>query len=251
MANLNKHPGVWTSPFAKELHYFDAIHLKGKVPETRRYQAKIDKIRAKHPQLKSYFDRLLNPDFAYTDDWYEHIFSIAPRESVKGECTPLYSVLPIDGIQHVRRLMPNVRIIYLIRDPFDRLMSSYRMQMDRNRTNNGNDLIHLLDQSLFVNRGDYQTNIQRWESVFDPSSIVYIPFGHIKNDPVQVMRTVEKHLMIPELNAYPDLQEAVFPTNKTGKVISTEIIAKMKAMTEPQYAFLSGRFGDEFLANTK
>lgn len=250
--NLKAHPSVWTPPFIKEIHYFDKVHLGGKKENLlKRYRKKIQKVKTRSPGLDGYLDMIIDPKFAFTDAWYEHIFSIAPKDRIKGECTPLYSALNDEGVAHVRRIMPNVRLIYMIRDPFDRAMSSLRWAMDLRKTTDSDSVSKLPNKKKFKSRGEYSENITRWERIFDPSQILYIPFGHIKSQPAQVMRDVERHLKISPFSDYPVLNEAVHPTNKKDIIISSDIIDKVKREAQPQYAYLSQRFGDEFLAATK
>ena len=251
-ANLKVHPKVWTPQFIKELHYFDAVHI-GTCKERllHRFQKRGERMVESHPKRKGYFDKVMDPGFAFTDEWYRHIFSLAPKRAKKGECTPLYCALNEDGVAHVKRLMPDVRLIYMVRDPFDRAMSSFRMDMDHLGTREGAKLAHHLDEELFVRRGDYAANITCWERVFDPSQILYIPFGRIKTEPLKVLRDVERHLGLAEFANYPRLGDSVNKTLKEGKRIGDDIIEKVRRMVEPQYPFLAERFGDQFVALTK
>lgn len=252
MANLSRHPEVWTPPFIKELHYFDAIHLgyaQSHVLQT--YLKRGQKFAADSLEKRAYIDKLLDPSFTFTDDWYRHIFSIAPRDSKVGECTPLYGALNDEGVQHVARLVPEVRLIYIIRDPFDRTLSSFRMAMDRRGTSNGDDVAGLLDQELFMKRGDYRGNITRWETYFDRAQILYVPFGHLRTDPKAVMRQVEGHLGISAFRGYPQLSDSVHRTKKEGKTIRPELLDRIKRLVDPQYSFLAERFGEPFVASIK
>lgn len=252
VANLKSHPKVWTPPFIKELHYFDAVHLGyGKKGLLNSYRKRGARMIEKFPDRKEYFDRIVDPGFAFTDEWYRHIFSIAGKRMKKGECSPLYCALDEVGVDHVKKLMPAVKLIYMVRDPFDRTMSSFRMSMDRAETNDGDAMVHVLDNELFIRRGDYRENIPRWESAFDPSQILYIPFGRIKTEPEVVLRNMERHIGLPAYGKYPKLDEPVHQTKKEGKKISDDIVEKIRRMAEPQYTYLAERFGEEFLALIK
>jgi hypothetical protein len=247
--NLKMHPNVWTPPFMKELHYFDIVHVEKYLIKS--YLKKIQRQLKNHPDLDAYSDKLVDPKFAYTDAWYQYIFSLAPIDKIKGECTPIYSALDHKGIEHVHRLMPNARLIYMIRDPYERAMSSLRMIMERRKISDRGVIAEILGQKKFKSRGDYASNIPRWESMFDPGKILYIPFGLIKSQPDRVMVDVERHLNLKPFSEYPMLNDAVHTTKKANKTISTEITGMVRNMVDPQYAYLSERFGDEFLAATK
>jgi hypothetical protein len=251
-ANLKVHPKVWTPPFIKELHYFDAVHIgTSKERLLHRFLKRGTRMVENHPERREYFDKVMDPASAFTDAWYRHVFSLAPKRAKKGESTPLYCALNDDGVAHVKRLMPDVRLIYMVRDPFDRAMSSFRMEMDIAETLEGAELAHVLDRKLFARRGDYAANIPRWERFFDPAQILYIPFGRLKTEPLAVMRDVERHLGLEEFANYPKLGRPVNTTLKEGKNIGDDIIEQVRRMVEPQYPFLAERFGESFVALTK
>lgn len=254
IANLKKHPQVWTPPFVKELHYFDSVHLDyGKSRVLQIYQKRGRNMLAKNPERKEYFDRVLDPGFAFTDEWYKHIFSLAPEKKIKGECTPLYSAIGEEGVEHVKRLMPDVKLIYIVRDPLARALSSFRMQRDNREKLNKHQgkaeesLMAMVKKKLFRKRGDYARNIPAWEKHFDPSQILYIPFGSVKSNPTGVMRDVEAHLGLSKFDKYPKLTKAVNQTKKTGAEVDEAIAKEIKSLVEPQYAYLSERFGPDFL----
>jgi hypothetical protein len=247
MFNLSFHPSVWTPKFVKELHYFDCLYLN--TAKKRIIQAYIKRGASwcgDDPGRISYFGQIVDPSTAFTDEWYRHIFSFAPTGALKGECTPLYCALGNEGINHIKKLSPKLKIIYLVRDPIQRMLSSLRMSMERRRITDGQDLYSLLDNPLFRARGDYAHNMPRWESIFGKENILYIPFGKIKTDPSSLMRQVEAHLGINSFSNYPRLKQVVHPTSKTGIDISENILNRIEKIVEPQYAFLKQRFSSEF-----
>lgn len=254
MANLARHPEIWTPPFIKEVHYFDAAHgLYGKPRALKSYQRRGTRLIERRPELEPYFGKVVDPDFAFTDDWYAHIFSLGAKKKKKkkGECTPLYCALPDDGVAHVKRLAPKVRLVFMIRDPFSRMMSSFRMAMENRGVTDGSAIGHLLEDELFQARGDYRANIPRWENQFDKSQILYVPFGLVKTDPERVLRDVEKHLGLAKYDGYPRLGESIHPTNKENKIIGDDLVSRMRELAAPQDAFLVERFGPELAAATK
>lgn len=245
--NLKKHPQVWT-PFIKELHYFDVKFLDTSVkPRLDRMARRVDTILAR-PNRKashiSYLQKIIQKDYCFTEDWYRHIFSRSPKAKIKGEFTPYYCSLPLNGIEYVRQLAPDVKLIYMIRDPVDRAKSSLRMILE-----NGSKkpMEQIVRDPSFILRGDYSRNIQAWESVFDKSQILYIPFGKVKSQPEQIIREVEDFLGLSRFDSYPSLTQPIHITSK--REIDNEIIDIVKEYSEPQYSFLLDRFGQEFVGN--
>ena len=197
-------------------------------------------------EKRLYFSRIYDPEFAFTDEWYEHIFSPAGGR-VKGEFTPAYCAIGEEGVAHVRRLMPDVKLIYMIRDPYARAMSSLRMLLERDRRRKRTPA-ELAAQPVFVKKGDYASNIPAWEAAFDPAQILYIPFGRVKSDPLGVLRDVEAYLGLEPFDQYPMVTEKVNATGKKKVVIPGEVSDHIRTMTEPQYPFLAERFGEAFLS---
>ena len=257
-AQLKQHPDVWM-PIVKELHFFDAVHLKFPTKRVfqriqRRAGSRIAAILEKTSNSSrsarqwkeiAYLAKLADSRLAYKDKWYQHVFTGAPRSRCKGEITPLYCSIGPEGVEHVKKLNPRVRLIYLIRDPLDRAVSSLRMRAEESK----HPMKKIISERLFVARCNYAHDIQCWDDQFG-KQILYVPFGHVKSRPDAVMKQVEEHLGIQAFDSYQGLAEQVHGTNKKV-VIPDSIVATLQELVAPQYGFLEERFGSEFLQQTK
>ncbi len=60
-------------------------------------------------------------------DWYESNFADAGEALAVGEASPTYSMYPaLPGVpERVAQIIPDVRLIYLLRDPIERMRSGY------------------------------------------------------------------------------------------------------------------------------
>ena len=243
-----QHPGVWT-PLTKELHYFDVVHLgfganiqlnvlrhalSGLKPETHTQEQ------------QAYYKKIVDENFCFTDAWYQHIFSAAPAGQLKGETTPFYSSLPVEGIRHIQRLAPGVKIIYLIRDPADRAVSSLKMALSQNPEL---PQVQFCRSKRFISRGDYQNNITHWESCFDAEDILYIPYGRIRSRPSDVLKAVECFLGIANFQGYTNPSQPIRRGKQSGlDQAALDIIFREAAV---QRQFLENRFGSDFLYETR
>lgn len=250
MGNLSRHPGIWTPRFIKEIHYFDKVHLGFRRNMLSAYRNRCAKLVEQNPEFARYFEKVIDPDIAFTDPWYEHIFSAAPSHKKKGECTPLYCALNDEGVEHVHRLAPNAAIIYMIRDPFQRIMSSLRMEMGFRKISNSSDMTRHIEHPLFVERGRYSANIPRWESVFGKERILYVPFGDVKSHPEEVMKRVEQHIGIEKYDSYPRLRDKINKTGSENIVITEQTIQRMRELVDGESDFLRNHFGEDFLNRT-
>lgn len=61
------------------------------------------------------------------DPAYLRIFGSVEGKSV-GDISPQYCMLPEEGVEHMQRLPPKAKIIFLMRDPVDRAISGGKMK---------------------------------------------------------------------------------------------------------------------------
>ncbi|MEQ9425971.1 MAG: sulfotransferase domain-containing protein [Cyclobacteriaceae bacterium] len=188
--NLNLHPDVWLPPI-KEIHFFDrdnnTSHLKRILNKDSKAYLSINQLKSivkatlnfkcDIPWLLNYFFYPHNPN------WYLKIFNPA-KGRVTGELTPAYAILEKVNILPLQKLNPDIKIIYIIRNPVDRLMSQARMYFARNKTakisfdkffNKSNPLAHI----------NYVKNLKTWQSVFPESNILILFFDELENDPIR------------------------------------------------------------------
>ena len=140
--NLRNHPGIWIP--RKEVHYFDhkineasSFSLRsrvfGKGEEDERWRKEVKYWAGVHLKNLS-LPRLLWVCKFYMrapgDEWYASIFK--PRKGrIAGEITPNYSILERDTIAHVHEIMPEAKIIFMMRNPIERAWSQAVMYFDK------------------------------------------------------------------------------------------------------------------------
>ncbi|NNE79371.1 MAG: hypothetical protein HKN18_03775 [Silicimonas sp.] len=125
----------------KELHYFDALE-----------SGRLDNEMTKHRREQDNLLRHLAADHSVPDAdqarrladrtaWIKHLKSGqedlpgylaylnegASAGQVVGEMTPSYALLPTDRLRAMAEMAPDVRFVYLLRDPVERLWSHVRM----------------------------------------------------------------------------------------------------------------------------
>ena len=251
--NLRWHPQIWF-PFIKELHYFDSVHLTPGRTRAGRLRIKVKKKLGANRKSKSanrldnraYFKRIRSPDYMYTDEWYYDIFSPAPPDSKSGEITPAYCAIGEQGIAHMKRMLPNVQLIYNVRDPLSQFISGFGLWARKPRRAKRTPA-EVLDD-LFFAKGDYRRNIPLWDAAYG-AQIYYLPFGQIKTDPTSVLRRIEARLGLEPFDGYPTVSEHVTGSSKVE--IEPAIMARLEEAAEPQRRYLIERFGEEFVAAIK
>lgn len=104
----------------------------------------------------------------YNDAWYASLFK-AGEGKIKGEITPSYSVLNPSDVEKIHKLIPDVKIIFIIRNPIDRTWSHLRFHNNRFNIKGLPTLKELqkfVDSPSVALKGDYIRTIKIWRNYF-------------------------------------------------------------------------------------
>lgn len=149
----------------KEYHIWDALYIK----ECRNFIArKQDDLRYKLQNNHSAYERYFNN---LVDD----------KTNLTGDITPSYSGLPTVAFETIRNKLESVgfdiKIIFLMRDPFERCWSAVRMERIHGTKPKDISELEVLRDSYtseqYFFRTNYKATIQSLESVFDRHQIYY------------------------------------------------------------------------------
>lgn len=215
-ANLARHPDLWLPP-AKEMHYFDQCHGVEATRWSPARRAYLDGLtsalasRRAHGTL-SKADRELHrwavhyADSAEADDaWYAGLFASAPRRAMLGDITPAYALLDDAGVAHVARLMPDARILFMLRHPAERMLSGAWHELMLGRPDVLPTLAEFLGElatDRCRGRSGYHRTISVWSRHFAPDQFKVLFHDDIVIRPHHVLREVCAHLRVaysPEL----------------------------------------------------
>jgi hypothetical protein len=180
--NLRRHPEVFV-PGVKEIKYF-SCYLK-----------------------------------AFDLGWYlDHFAPAAGR--VMGEASPCYALLPVERIRLIRRLMPDVKLVFLMRAPVARAWSHARHNHRYGEANfapRPSALESVTDDQWRANfvhdwpvaGGDYLGQLRRWLAVF-PREQMYVGFYEsIAAEPAALLRDIFAFLGVD-----PDVDLSAFPVSE-------------------------------------
>ena len=186
--NLQSHRQIWM-PKEKELHYFDEkvknessllSRLGGKRTMDQRWRRQIRRQVArygKHLSLRSVLwdiNYFLRP---YSDEWYASLFEQG-KGKITGEATPDYSIVERDAIAHVRQIMPEAKIVFMMRNPIERAWSQALMDSSLGQDPEGmtkEALLQQLDSKRSRLLSDYMRTLDNWGS-FYPEEQIFIGF---------------------------------------------------------------------------
>lgn len=170
--NLACHPDLFLPPH-KEVHYFD-----------------------------------INRDQRLS--WYSSQFEGA-GDALAGDITPSYGLLPVNRIHSVRRLIPDARLLLIMRNPVDRAWSHAVMKLARERDRPVEQVSDTEFRAFFTGErckaaGDYEAMIARWTSVYPKEQLLTIWFDDVEARPSDVLTRVFAHLGVStdvDLSGFP------------------------------------------------
>lgn len=175
---LTRHPAVGAA-LRKEIHFFDINHARG---------------------------------MDWGMDWYMAHFPPRGEALVVGEASPFYLFHP-EVPARMAAAVPRVKLIALLRNPVDRALSQYHLNLRRgNETRSFEDAIaegpELLPgsdhgdivrarRSSYVPRGRYAEQLERWFGVFPREQLLIVKSEDLYADPPRIVHEAFAHLDLP------------------------------------------------------
>ncbi len=123
-------------------------------------------------------------------DWYRALFQGAEEQALCGESSTHYTKRPtyLRTVDRMSRLLPRLKLIYIMRDPIDRLVSQYLHEYIRGNINVSIDEAieqhpELIAYSL------YSMQMEPYREAFGPENVLPVFFEHLVSQP---QRTLER-----------------------------------------------------------
>ncbi len=231
----------------KEYHVFDALYIKGC---GNWYLNSIKNLN------KDENYRLRKKFIENTDEYFDYFSHILDRyeKNITADITPSYSGLPDYALKEIKdgfeRRDIQVKVIFLMRDPFERVYSYCRKGIRNNKPRQ----IHkkYIEEEALLNqyskwhcefRTRYDITIKNLEKVFDENNIFYGFYEELFND--ESIRRLDDFLGIPFEPGNYDLRvnEGQKP-NEFNKIVYEKIIANYYRDT---YKFIFDKFGEKYI----
>lgn len=188
--NLSRHPDVAMPPM-KEIHYFDELYLGVKTGLLYRIFARegLSKWWWKEKMYDSFRQALRKKNlrhvwwcvryffFPRSFKWYDRLFENAVGK-VSGDITPDYCILDKESVEMIKSRYPNLKIIYLIRNPVDRAWSALKMRYVHRKRMKIEDIDEWLLEEYyekFDKFNDIRRTITNWSHCF-PREQFYFGF---------------------------------------------------------------------------
>lgn len=129
---------------------------------------------------------------------YAKLFASAGDEQLRGEVSATYAKLPDSSgvVDRASQLLgDDFRVVYLVRDPIDRVVSHHHHEVSRGGTENSIDVAvkqrpHLLDYTR------YATQLRPWVDLLGASRVRVVQFEEYVNDRSRVLNEICRFLGI-------------------------------------------------------
>jgi hypothetical protein len=205
-----------------------------------------------HHQLSKHPDVFMSKEkellFFMADDkpvnWYQEQFAGARPDQQRGEASPEYMIG--HGVaERIHRLLPNVRLITLVRDPAARAFSQWPMSRALESIPLEMSLIEAFrkNQAHMRTRGEYVDQIERFAEFFPPHQIGTFVYDDLVKDVRAFWRSILVFLGVDADFEPPGLGDRIDAGEYGSLRMSADERAEMVAYYEPFTARLEQRLG--------
>ncbi len=193
---LNEHPEIYIHP-KKEAHYFNR---------------------------KSFYLNNLHYQYSFKHN----------NEKIIGEITPAY-ILEEKVAKRIFKYNPYVKLIVILRDPTNRCISQYKMEMSRGSIEKNSGLWDAFSRNLpkygpMKERGLYKKQLKKYYKYFKKEQILILDYKQIKENPKKLLKTCFNFLEVDEKFVPTNTQKNIKHDKDVRKniVISEEDIQKVE-----------------------
>ncbi len=182
---LERHPDFWMPP-VKELHYLNSLH------RTRRFHPP----RCRDQRDTSFLDGIKKLSaLPYIDlENYGRLFE-HKGSLVSGDISPAYSTLSDEIIQQVVNFFPDLKVIFLARDPVERAWSQLSMGVRLgmispfDATDADEVIRNLLNPGVLL-RSHPSKIVARWRRYVHPDLFRIYFFDDLEKNPTELRRSI-------------------------------------------------------------
>jgi len=129
-------------------------------------------------------------------DWYESLFDGAGSATALGECSPSYTMAPLfsGAPGRMAQVVPNARLVYVVRDPIARMRSMYMHQVSAGRERRRPEAALLDDH--YVGPSLYGFQLAAFLDHFDRGQVLVIASEVLRERPREALTAVFGHLAV-------------------------------------------------------
>lgn len=131
--------------------------------------------------------------------WYESHFLEHPEKRVYGESSPNYTnySLSPEVPDRMHALVPNAKLIYLVRDPIERMQAQYIHKFSEGtETRNINEALFDIHTKPYLQRSLYYSQLERFLAFYPLSQILVVAAEDLKSNRQNTLRKIFEFLEV-------------------------------------------------------
>lgn len=180
---------------------------------------------AKHPEVCFCLEK--EPGFFnYYTDWEQHLWKyhklFKPERGQKlAEASTMYTIAPQHFGTHERifKYNPEVRLIYIMRDPVERVVSQFAHRYIRKKVSS--DVTQVLTDESYVFRSSYFYQISPYADIFGLENILLLTFEELVADPQSVLIRISNFVGIDD-TYFKNMHEFFAKNTSTNRYVLPE-----------------------------
>ncbi len=179
------------------LHYYLSFH-----PE----------IEMSRPKELNFFIKQRN--WPEGEEWYERHFE--PSAKVRGESSPNYTAFPhFKGVaKRMHGFVPDAKLIYLVRDPIDRIVSQYVHNYTKRRSNKDLRTTVMNEGSTYIPRSSYHSQVKQFLKFYPEERLLVLAQDDLRDDRMGTLKRVFRFLEVDETFESPKYSRMRHQTGK-------------------------------------
>jgi hypothetical protein len=253
--NLQSHPRIWM-PKEKELHYFDEKmkapsslwrRFRGNRPADVRWRRQVRRQFKAHRKKFSYQDLRWDLKYflgRYNDNWYASLFEQG-KGYFTGETTPSYGIIDRERVARVREIMPEAKIVFMMRSPIERDWSAVEMGLRfKGRSPDQASTAELqaeFDRPKLRLFSDYMRTLENWSSFYPPEQIFVGFLEDISFFPNELLRDLYGFLGVDASAKYRVITRKIH--SGTGSTMSARFASRLAGSYHEALEQLAADFG--------
>jgi len=175
------------------------------------------------------------------ESWYRDLFATGDGRC-NGDITPAYVTLELPVVQRIGALFPELRVLFLLRNPIERAWSSALMAMGRAEL----ELDEVSDQWFLDHfhsrgsllRGDYARTLAIWHQVFAPEQMLVLLHEDLCAAPLALLGRVAAFLELPPAPAWTPTAVAAPVFAGSGAPLRPSLRPALRELYRPRIAAL-------------
>jgi hypothetical protein len=155
-------------------------------------------------------------------DWYRGLFAGSDGYRAVGEASVAYTMAPEvpDVPRRIASVLPDVRFVYIVRHPIDRIRSHYRYRVFRGKEHARSIAEAVAGYPGYVRISSYGYQLERYLEHFDADQILVVQSERLRNSRREVLSEILAFLGVDVRIMPPNLETELNRGQEVGRVPS-------------------------------